>query len=442
MIPPSSLGKAHTFQSRQKSSINGGPGICYFDRPPEASHHIPPTLIHPVFGHFLDDCETHTPTKKDNDLAYEMRMAMSGFYANEAKRLGKLREILEEEYLVVSPSQIDNCTTDGDLRVNGYRLLILEGKNEIGLGDAEPFLEAIGYYQRSVNEGGPGVRQSEIDINSSLPCLIVCVFGPNVGFAGAVFTDRPNVQILSSIVPLAFHPTDTKNQLKLARHVGAMKNAIGRLRTYYEEVPKLRQALEPHRRRPDFPYPSTFESLQDQQVYKFRYLWMVEAKLVFEAILESGESICIKFVRRYCKEAHEKCAEAGFSPRLRGFKRLPGDWIMVVMDYLDPDHYDVFKQSEQHLESLYKGMEKQLSRLHQAGFVHGDVRDVNMMLNREDGSKFMLLDFDWAGKIGEVRYPAYVNKAKELGRPEEVSDGGLVKAEHDMAMLKFMFKRM
>ena len=49
----------------------------------------------------------------------------------------------------------------------------------------------------------------------------------------------------------------------------------------------------------------------------------------------------------------------------------------------------------------------------------------------------MLLDFDWEGVNGEVRYPMYINKGPGLWRPEEVFDGEL---KHDMAMFDNLFE--
>ena len=47
--------------------------------------------------------------------------------------------------------------------------------------------------------------------------------------------------------------------------------------------------------------------------------------------------------------------------------------------------------------------------LHQVGYVYGDLRDTNLMVRKDGQSGFMLVDFDWAGKFGEVCYPMNVN---------------------------------
>jgi len=111
---------------------------------------------------------------------------------------------------------------------------------------------------------------------------------------------------------------------------------------------------------------------------------------------------------------------------------------MIVMDYLDYDHYHVPEDSDLS-DELYEVMKNSLDKLHKAGFVHGDIRIINTMVKNSEPSRFMLLDFDWSGIIGEVRYPPNVNTAQELQRPDGAIDGKLVLAKHDRKMLKVMF---
>ena len=69
--------------------------------------------------------------------------------------------------------------------------------------------------------------------------------------------------------------------------------------------------------------------------------------------------------------------------------------------------------------------------------MHGDIQNTNVMV-RKDGSRgIMLIDFDWAGEIGMVRYPANVNRI-DVRQPDGAEDGELIRAEHDMDMWKSM----
>jgi RIO-like serine/threonine protein kinase len=44
-----------------------------------------------------------------------------------------------------------------------------------------------------------------------------------------------------------------------------------------------------------------------------------------------------------------------------------------------------------------------LRELHQSGYVHGGIRSVNIFVGDSE-EDFRLLDFNWAGPIGEARY--------------------------------------
>lgn len=50
----------------------------------------------------------------------------------------------------------------------------------------------------------------------------------------------------------------------------------------------------------------------------------------------------------------------------------------------------------------------------------------------------LLLDFDWAGRIGEARYPMNLNRSEGLRRPDGACDGALILADHDIEMLEFI----
>lgn len=56
-----------------------------------------------------------------------------------------------------------------------------------------------------------------------------------------------------------------------------------------------------------------------------------------------------------------------------------------------------------------------------------------------DGIVFMLLDFDWGGLMGQVRYPEFINMGPLLRRPAGVGYDVLILPEHGLAMLDTMF---
>ena len=61
---------------------------------------------------------------------------------------------------------------------------------------------------------------------------------------------------------------------------------------------------------------------------------------------------------------------------------------------------------------------------------------------KDMGHKFMLINYDWAASLGEVKYPRHVNKAPALQQPDDVEDGQLILTEHDVSMLENMFPQL
>ena len=185
----------------------------------------------------------------------------------------------------------------------------------------------------------------------------------------------------------------------------------------------------------------SFRSLESGEWHSFTYEEEMEGgKLLFSGRKQAGEWICIKFVRRYGKEVHIWCAGKGIAPKLMGFEVLPGGWYMVVMEYLDQTWVSFDDDKVKGIKGVKERFAMAIAELHEAGMVHGDIREVNVMV-KEGGEGFKLVDFDWAGIFGEVRYPRHINKVAELGRPEDVLDGELILMKHDLSMMEKMFRQ-
>ena len=242
-------------------------------------------------------------------------------------------------------------------------------------------------------------------------------------------------------MPIAFyfHSTDTQSKLTVARHMVAFRKATERLKEYYEklqETPTVPSVVPPHM----FPYPTGYKSLNDNTPKRFQYgIELVDDKLVFSGTEDNGDNICIKFVQTYSCDAHKCLASLGRAPALRGFEKIHGGWFMVVMDLL-PEDYETLSQRKDPLStSFFNELSKVLNHFHDAGFVHGDIRDANTMVFKNDETKFMIIDFDWSGRVGEARYPADVNHM-EIERPEDAQDGLEILKDHDLHMLKIIQK--
>src|SRR5882762_2234963 len=160
--------------------------------------------------------------------------------------------------------------------------------------------------------------------------------GAHVDFSAAVWSTRPNVQVLSTALPLFWHHTDTKMRVMAARHFGALKNALHSLQQcYIEELSNMMPPIP----NLEFPYPFSYTCINTSSTRHIRYLsHMDNSKLLFAAEMIDDERICIKFVRHYSKDVHKFCTSNGIAPELEGFEELPGGWHMVVMEMIADDY--------------------------------------------------------------------------------------------------------
>jgi serine/threonine protein kinase len=273
--------------------------------------------------------------------------------------------------------------------------------------------------------------------------------GPTIIFAGAVWTLRPAIQILSTPISFNFHSLDRHNHVTAVRHMAAFRTAARNLKRYYDELPSDAELVSKLSHPTIFPYRTDFTCLDNNTTIHFTYREHLHEdnvkskRLIFFGTLNEGDAevpICIKFVQAYSQDAHMHCADAGVAPKLRGFEQLPGGWYMAVMDRLVG--YDVLADLPIELipQSVFVGIGNQLKTLHAQKLVHGDIRDTNILLKSTDRTKFMIIDFDWAGKEDIVRYPAFVNYT-QIQRPDDARDGLPIKASHDDDMLGFLMAR-
>jgi serine/threonine protein kinase len=133
----------------------------------------------------------------------------------------------------------------------------------------------------------------------------------------------------------------------------------------------------------------------------------------------------------------------GVAPELYALETLPGGWFMVVMEYLDDESYQLLLTSSVNRVDLALEVRRVVGVLHAGGFVHGDIRDVNLLVRRkwsdaDNPKNVLLVDFDWAGPKEDARYPPNVNHV-DMSRPDGARDGELITQEHNQTMVDKMF---
>lgn len=252
-------------------------------------------------------------------------------------------------------------------------------------------------------------------------------------------TAETYVEPLSPSIPLCFNEFDTGFMENLIRFMTALRRIFCSLDAIYQN-PSV-HAVDPDQIA--FPYIRSYKSPSGATV-AFKYIERLsQIRLVFTAHTEDNCKIIVKFgYGRYGVDAHKAAAQSCLAPALLNYTELAGGWWMVVMKILEYD----FKSCDE-VEELEKpckiAIEEALSKFHRLGFVHGDFRDVNVFVRFYDGQwECQIIDFDWAGREGEVVYPIGVYLTRAVWRPEQYMDGKLITSDHDIKTMKeFLFRR-
>ena len=108
---------------------------------------------------------------------------------------------------------------------------------------------------------------------------------------------------------------------------------------------------------------------------------------------------------------------------------------MVVMEYLQGSTVAQLLADQHSLHildsELISGLETIIKLLHAHNFVYGDLRGPNVMITPEKNIK--LIDFDWAGKLGDVKHPNFLSP--KIRWPTGAVAGQPITAQHDLDMI-------
>ena len=116
--------------------------------------------------------------------------------------------------------------------------------------------------------------------------------------------------MLSPAIPCHYHDTDLKMRDMLVRHLGALRRAVHSLELYYHN---FSGSLVSPSHNPFHPYPTSFTT-QDGLVKRFKYHSSMKGRTLFFGNIDDkdGAAICVKFVTRYCEQAHSFLAISMF----------------------------------------------------------------------------------------------------------------------------------
>ncbi|KAF8599125.1 hypothetical protein BDV93DRAFT_609465, partial [Ceratobasidium sp. AG-I] len=321
---------------------------------------------------------------------------------------------------------------------------VLELENEMGAGDSDPSVQAAHSYAIYWSQK----KMEALRKICCCPSLIIAVAGPWMCILGAVYLDHVVVQPLTDFIWLANHPAQGSRLGHLTRILHSLTASVRYLETYYQSLP-----LQPRRADPArfFPYPRRYQA-KDGSPVDFTYegdliqQQGMKSRAIFKARTKNDVQIVVKFVERYCTEAHHLLADNNLAPQLLSDSSFSGI-RMIVMEYvpgMDLDDYQDLKLSETKIDTLRTvrhDVTDALAILHEHNLVFGDLRSPNVIVTESPRSperKGMLVDFDWCGTHEEVTYPFGMNQV-DIRWPAGAEKGAVIRKEHDLAMLERMF---
>lgn len=306
------------------------------------------------------------------------------------------------------------CKTNGSRTHLGGMLVNIEVKNEIGSGGGAPHVQ-------NATDAAAYAFQTDIRQTSVCPTLLIELAGPNMSFSGAVFTDLAIRDQLTPTVSLLWQPHSSL-MLQAARCITALRAALLSLRTFYDILDAEAKAKQQLQRQLLYPYPAAFTDLHDTQV-QLTYTDKL-GRLCFKGVVDQmghQTPVFVKFCRSYHRGAHDLLASKGFAPPVLGLMALPGGWFMVIMRFVvDGCPWD------ESVSKTAEALQAAVQVLHQAGFVHGDLRSNNIV---QDG--IHTVDFEWAGIADQATYPFFMNHT-DLKWPDGASDGLPITKGHDL----------
>ncbi|KAG8924840.1 hypothetical protein FRC02_010152 [Tulasnella sp. 418] len=441
-MAPSSAAQTRNFR-RLQTDAKGKAILC---GRPHTNTGLPIEIYHPAFGQFQKDVRDTTRPLDPIDIqrTHDFMIESTSFHKNKQDRTYALKGLLGSllEFPIGDHINRDNTHADGVIKLavpSGACafLLIIEMKNEIGEGNSDPFHQGALSYRRSW-------CFQDFYKRSCCPTFILSIAGPWICISGGILLDKVVVQPLTKYEWTGYGNNQNVQVRSLARLFRALSSGISSLRQYYSPLFDG-QSPDPNRIYPavrTFPTGPSLETFTTFEYTGQLYAPKSTPKPVFRAKAGTQELV-IKFTYQYNKAAHDLLAQQGLAPRLLyvdpALDTLNynvdvhglGPW-MVVMEYVG-SCLPKATLSEDDKPRIIKAIESAINMLHDEGWVFGDLRPVNVMINKNKG--IYLVDFDWCGRHSEARYPECINISGAIKWHKDVKPVSLMKKEHDEFML-------
>ena len=366
-------------------------------------HSVPVSLLCKEFGEFQDILRDSQPREflEYIPLALQLMQQMSHIYESEAERVEVLMTTLAaSKQFHCKKVEETRFKTDLSLFDEGGKVRgNLEIRNELGGMNKSPTLQQVGYVF--------ALHSRDDDF---APLLLISSAGPEYFqvHGAAWYGDRLCIDQLSNPLSLLHEPhSQDATAKKLACVLYAIQVIVNKLSKLQPTGFLL-------------PYYHYTNSQSITLAYPLK-----DKVCVWKASLNE-RVVVVKFVCHYGIEVHRYLASENMAPSVLHTEKLPGGWIVVVMDYVDGES-PVSLETDNDRKKFGEFKKKLKDALKRKEFVHGDLRSPNII---KCGDKFMVIDFDWAGKNGEVEYPITINM-KQSRWHHDVKPCHLIVHAHD-----------
>ena len=288
--------------------------------------------------------------------------------------------------MTIQQAKYGKCETGTQL---GGMLVNTEVKNEIGSGGGAAHVRNAAYAAAYAFQGD---KNRKISV---CPILLLEPAGPNISFSGAVFADLAIYDQLTPMVSLLWQP-HSPFMLQAACCFTTLRLALLNLRSFYDILDEESQTKRPLQRQLSYLYLAEFTDLHDTQV-QLAYTKKL-GRLCFKGVVDQmghETPVFVKVFWSYSREAHDLVSSKGFAPTVLGLKVLPDGWFMVIMQFADGCQWDDF------VSKPAKALQVAVQVLHEAGFVHGDLRSKHIL---DVQGVVYIVDFEWAGIVNQAKY--------------------------------------
>jgi hypothetical protein len=294
------------------------------------------------------------------------------------------------------------------------------------------------------------VQHKFIREHTCCPTFLVAFGGPWLVVMGSIFTDKLICQNLTDMIRLGFDRALLYEDglRSAARVLYALARGLIKLQEYYSSIAATQhssiEATQLDALSGFFPSATSYYDRVQQAHVSFRYIKYLEnfpTCVTLLARTADQKDIVVKFVERYGEDVHmflagRRCAPAllyygsiGSGPTSPSYGRLS----MVVMEHIVGETLSQLRVGNGLcVHNLFQSLRSIIKILHDQGFVFGDLCAPNIMVTPQNAIK--LIDFDWAGKVGAVKYPLLMSSG--ITWPSGATGGALITKQHDLDMIR------